>query len=291
MAKRLYVVIPSVGRAELLRRTVANLAHQTRLPDGVVVVGVKPQDVQGLEPPTNIPLKVLCARLGLARQRNVGLRYLINCADIITFLDDDFLMAADYLEQVERAFEAQPDLVGTTGRLLADGIKGVGIPFETGLRILADDVPPVEPAERKMTALYGCNFAIRAAAAEGLRFDEALPLYGWQEDVDFTYRLGMRGRLLKSDLLAGVHLGAKEGRTSGKRLGYSQIANPVYLLKKHTIPPKLAWRLMTRNVAANIVRSLKEEAHIDRRGRLLGNLLALHDFIRGKLHPAKIGSL
>ena len=28
------------------------------------------------------------------------------------------------------------------------------------------------------------------------RFDEALPLYGWQEDIDFTTQIGRRGRLV-----------------------------------------------------------------------------------------------
>ena len=61
----------------------------------------------------------------------------------------------------------------------------------------------------------------------------------------FSYQLGQRGPICSlPDRLAGVHMGAKGGRTSGRRLGYSQIANPVYLLRKKTIPPKLALRLI-----------------------------------------------
>jgi hypothetical protein len=100
--------------------------------------------------------------------------------------------------------------------------------------------------------------------------------------------MARRGRLLKCDALAGVHLGEKAGRTSGKRLGYSQIANPIYLLKKGTIPPDLARRLMRGNLASNLLRSFRPEPYIDRRGRLAGNLLALIDLPRGRLDPRRV---
>ena len=130
--------------------------------------------------------------------------------------------------------------------------------------------------------------AIRGGAATGLSFDEALPLYGWLEDIDFTYQLGRRGLLVKADRLRGVHMGVKGGRTSGVRLGYSQVANPIHLLRKATAPPKLAWAMMTRNLASNLIRSLAPEPHIDRAGRLRGNLTALWHLARGRLDPLYI---
>ena len=73
--------------------------------------------------------------------------------------------------------------------------------------------------------------------AHGLRFDENLPLYGWLEDIDFARSIAPYGRVVKSMLLRGVHLGVKRGRTSGVKLGYSQIANPLYMLEKgHFVP-------------------------------------------------------
>ena len=54
--------------------------------------------------------------------------------------------------------------------------------------------------------------AIRMSAAQGMRFDENLPLYGWQEDIDFTRRLGRHGRQVSTGAVTGVHLGG-HGRT------------------------------------------------------------------------------
>lgn len=288
---KLHVIVASIGRAELLAATIGHLSSQTRQPDGVLVVSVSPADVAGLPTQADFPIEVIFAEMGLPKQRNAGLRHLAGKADIIVFFDDDFVPNLTYLAELENLFETRPDVVGATGRVIADGIKTPGISFADAVLLNAGDVAPQIATERQMPALYGCNLSARASATKDLWFDENLPLYGWQEDVDFSYQLGQRGKLLLTDRLAGVHMGAKSGRTSGRRLGYSQIANPVYLLRKNTIPHRLAWRLMVRNVVANAVRTFRPEPYIDRRGRLVGNLIAIRDLALGKLHPMLVWDL
>ncbi len=171
--------------------------------------------------------------------------------------------------------------------MIADGANGPGIDFETAEALLAEAAPSTEPLLSRR-GLYGCNMVFRAAAVSGLRFDENLPLYGWQEDIDFSHWAGRRGRLVRSAALAGVHMGEKAGRSSGKRFGYSQIANPLYLLKKRSMPRDRALRLMRNNLISNLILSVLPEPYVDRRGRLLGNLLALVDLARGRLDPRRI---
>jgi GT2 family glycosyltransferase len=290
-AVRIVVIIATTGRPELLCLVIDWLFRQTRQPDSIVVSAVGPEDTKGLVLNQGRPIELIFAERGLPRQRNAALRHVGENADIIVFFDDDFVPATDYLEALEKAFIERPSLVGATGRLLADGIKTPGISFEDAVAMANGHEAPRIIQERALPALYGCNLCIRAEAARSIWFDERLPLYGWQEDVDFSYQLGAQGVLVYTNLLTGVHLGAKGGRTSGKRLGYSQIANPVYLLRKRTMPRKLAWRLMTRNLAANVLRSVWPEPYIDRRGRLLGNAAALYDLLRGRIHPERILSL
>jgi hypothetical protein len=113
-------------------------------------------------------------------------------------------------------------------------------------------------------------------------------LYGWQEDVDFTSRLRARGRVVALKSIRGVHLGVKSGRVSGVRFGYSQVANPVYLIRKGSVPLPVGLKLMGKNLLANLARSLWPESYIDRRGRLRGNLLALSHVARGRVEPEYI---
>lgn len=286
---RLFVVIATVGRAELTARTLQRLALQTRRPDGVLVVGAAPEDIAGVTAP-GLPVRIELARKGSCSQRNHALDAIEGDCDLIAILDDDFVPAFDFLEKAEALLEARPEVVGLNGHLLADGARGPGVPFEEACRLLESYRPDPGAAreDRPLETLYGCNMVLRASAIGRLRFDENLPLYGWQEDVDFTFRLRAKGRLLKSHALVGVHMGVKVGRTPGKKLGYSQVANPIYLLRKKTIPPKLAAKLLVKAPLANVLKSWRSEPYIDRRGRLAGNLMALGDLLRGRMDPRRI---
>ncbi len=84
------------------------------------------------------------------------------------------------------------------------------------------------------------------------------------------------------------YLGAKSGRVAGDRLGYSQVVNPIYLARKGTFPWSHALPSAARHFAMNALRSLAPEPHVDRFGRLRGNLRALGDLLRGRAHPTRI---
>jgi hypothetical protein len=115
-----------------------------------------------------------------------------------------------------------------------------------------------------------------------------LPLYGWQEDIDFSRQFLRRGRLVRSGEIVGVHRGVKEGRTSGVRFGYSQVINPIYLRRKGTMRWQHAYELVWRNVTANLLMALRPEPWIDRRGRVKGNALAFWDVARGVVDPERM---
>ncbi len=283
---KLVVIVPTIGRRGLVSQLLAHLENQTRLPDEVIVSA---PDETHVEPYSSPRLKVSFAfgKKGLCAQRNQALEQALGRVDIVTFFDDDFLPAATYLERLLQAFVENPGWAVISGTVVEDGVKGPGIPFEEGLRILraaeASRQGPLTVIEHP--GAYGCNMSMRAAQIGSLRFDERLVLYGWQEDIDFTSQLRRFGAVVSLSSLLGVHLGVKGGRLSGLRNGYSQIVNPVYLLRKGTMPRGFAMSLMARNVAANAVRSLWPEPHVDRRGRLKGNIIAAVHVLKGRVEP------
>jgi GT2 family glycosyltransferase len=289
-ALRIFVVVATVGRASLLCRVLPRLDLQTREPDGVIVVGASDADVAGVAE-AHPTAEVIQSAKGLCRQRNAALQLLEGRADVVIFFDDDFIPAPDYLQEVERLFLADGSLIGLTGVLIADGAHTGEIDFDRALCEIALPDRRPQAAVETTAWLYGCNMAIRFAAAPELRFDEALPLYGWQEDVDYSARLGRLGGMLRTADLTGIHLGTRSGRTSGRRLGYSQVANIVYLRRKQTISARHGFGLMARNIAANLARSLWPEPEIDRRGRLIGNAMALADCALGKADTRRIEML
>jgi GT2 family glycosyltransferase len=210
---------------------------------------------------------------------------------VIAFFDDDYVPSNDCVAGIARFFNQYPDVIGASGHLLADGINSPGISFEDAQAMVAAFDAAPRSSEIKIVpryGLYGCNMAFRRDAIAGLKFDEALPRYAWQEDVDFARRATAHGKICGTDAFVGVHQGVKGGRTSGRHFGYSQIANPVYLIRKGTMSFPFGARLILRNLAANIVRSFAPEPWVDRKGRLTGNMIAFADLLRFKCRPSRI---
>ncbi|WP_449255989.1 glycosyltransferase family 2 protein [Bosea sp. (in: a-proteobacteria)] len=287
------VGIATSGRREVLRDTLIQLDRQALRPQRILICPSADDDADWDHAASlTIAAERIKGPRGLTAQRNAILEA-AGDADLIVFLDDDYLPADRFILEAERLFGQNPDVVAATGHVLADSVHGPGIGLHEALAVLAGDQPPQDGDIWPVENTYGCNMIFRMAAIRrtGARFDENLPLYGWQEDVDFCSLLAAEGRIVHATVLRGVHRAVKSGRTSGVRFGYSQIANTVYLARKGTLRRARALRLSAAPFAANIVCSLLPRGLIDRRGRLKGNLLALWDLARGRLDPRRILSL
>lgn len=284
--------IATSGRPEILGLTLAFIERQTRKPDAVIICPVSSADLPaGAASLVSCRLDVVSASQGLPKQRNAILAA-ASQADLLLFIDDDFFLHDGYLAAAERMFAGHRDVVLATGTLVEDGIHGPGLAPDYAARKLAEAAPsvPLDSPLEPYYGVYGCNMVVAMAAARklGARFDERLPLYAWQEDIDFSRQMAPAGRIVKTAMLCGIHLGSKRGRTSGFRLGYSQVANPIYLMRKGTMSVEFGSKTMGKNLLANAVRSLRPEPHVDRWGRCRGNLMALADLLRGKLDPNRV---
>ena len=302
---RAFVIVVTKGRPGEVAVLVDALQRQTHPVERIVLVGTCDADLGSLadHPLTRSGRMIAAAadRPGLCIQRNHGIGLLFDSGDLpaddpgafVTFFDDDYRPAHDWLALAATAFAAKTDVVGLTGRVLADGIGGPGLTEAEAEAFLAGTRPAERHAYggssvREVDSAYGCNMAFRSPVFGDLRFDETLPLYGWQEDRDFTGQARRRGRVIYEPACRGVHLGAKGGRSAGKRLGYSQIANPAYLVRKGTVGWRAAANMAVRNLIANHLRSLRPEPWVDRRGRAYGNWLAIADLLRGRASPTRV---
>ena len=292
------VVVATRGRAASAEMLLNSLEAQHLRPTAVIVVGVEPSD---LPPTRDRPFHVqliLSDQLGSSRQRNVGIEALhlgstsSDTVRFIAFFDDDFRPAPTWLSEAANAFCSETELVGLTGRVLADGIKGAPITEAAAQAYLDRRIPARShwsngPA-RALESLYGCNMALTEAALLTCRFDEALPAYSWQEDCDLTGQAKRLGATRLVPACRGVHLGAKQGRVSGVKMGYSQVANPLWIARRGNMTFLRAARFVLRALAANLIKSCRRHTWCDYRGRLRGNILALADLLMKRCHPGRI---
>jgi GT2 family glycosyltransferase len=286
------LVIATKGRADILQSVLVRLTSQTRIPDEIVISAVTAKDIpERCHAATRF--RAILGSAGSSCQRNRGISCLGETTDIICFIDDDFVVGDDYFLNLEKIFSQDESIVGVTGEVIADGAHSIGFTFEEGIR-LAEQYSRQEkpdPVISQIRGTYGCNMAFRTASIGSLRFDERLPLYGWQEDLDFCGALRHSGSIVWTNVVWGVHLGTKRGKGSEVRLGYSQVVNPAYIVSKGNMSSGYALGLVAKNVLANFAKSIRPESFIDRRGRLRGNLIGIFHLMTGRLTPEHILNL
>ena len=280
-------MVATLGRPTIVEEFLSDMARQTRAPDAIIISAESAADLPAHIPE---PVVVLLGLRGAARQRNRGLERCLGRYDVVMFLDDDFVPSRRLVENVAALFDRYPDVGGATGLVLADGVGTHGISHREAERLVRhhDDTRVLDAAPVDSGWTYGCNMAFRASAIGDIRFDENLPLYSWQEDVDFSGRMLARGRIVRTDAMAGVHRGVSSGRTTGVRFGYSQVVNPIYLVRKGTMRLGHAAWLITRNLLANHAKALRPAGLIDRRGRMRGNWIGIRDVLAGRADPRRI---
>jgi GT2 family glycosyltransferase len=285
------VIVSTLGRPEIVSTTLQYLLETQNLKPTTAIVSCVVREDAGRA--AQIPnVKIVTGPPGLAAQRNAALKALPAGTDIIVFFDDDFVADPDWLAAAARTFRDEPEVVAFTGHVIADGIKGPGLAFDDAVNIVQSFDGSAPFSRIEPFSPYGCNMAFRLSAVGDLRFDERLVLYGWLEDRDFGAALAKSGgRLVKCASARGVHMGVKGGRVTGDRLGYSQVINPLYMMRKGTMTLGQVAGQLFRNISSNIAYSFKPEPFIDRRGRLRGNLRGLADAVRGRIEPERAASI
>ena len=211
MRDRTSLVIPTLGRPVELARCLDSVAKLRRGFDEIIIVDQgDPEPTESVvadHPRLNIRVFRQAVR-SLTRARNAG----IDAAngEFLFFIDDDTELDERYVETAVDCFARHPGVIGLTG-YVEDGQEGRAIPWRLCKRLAA--VLLLTASFRwkvlrsganswsarlmlgtwrfsRVQSLPGCHFACRRRVFEdGFRFDERLILWGFGEDIMFSYRL------------------------------------------------------------------------------------------------------
>ncbi|HEY3597819.1 MAG TPA: glycosyltransferase family A protein, partial [Paraburkholderia sp.] len=218
-----FVIVATKGRAVETATLFDFLFEQDARPDAVYVVGAEPADLPDVAAhplAAHARVKLLLSKApGLTVQRNVGIAELLRDLEheddrelwFAAFFDDDFRPHRGWLSQCDALFTEAPGVIGMTGQVLADGVRGRGLSEADALKYLSGAYEPQEhwasgDTRRPLNSAYGCNMAFVERVVRNCKFDEALPLYGWQEDQDYTSQALRLGEFVYEPNCLGVHL-------------------------------------------------------------------------------------
>lgn len=197
---RVSVLVPSYRRPADLARCLAAIGAQVRSADQVLVVARTGDDATFVTARSwigRIPLEIV--EVGISGQVHAMNAGLDRCqGDIIAITDDDAAPRLDWLQRIERHFEADPGLGGVGGRdwiyqngKVDDGAKNiVGRVLWFG-RIVGNHHLGVGPA-RPVDVLKGANCAFRSTAIKPIRFDTRLRGAGAQVRNDSMASLAVK---------------------------------------------------------------------------------------------------
>jgi GT2 family glycosyltransferase len=293
MIARMTVAIASADRPRVLHETVAGLMGQSVRADEILLCIASSGDC--LPETAQLPtVRVIVGPRGLTLQRNCVLDAIGEAGGILVFLDDDVEPDTLYLQNALRFMESNPHIAAFSGFLIADGSAAGEIAREQAKKLIAEfSTPPADDVTERI-GLYGCNMVMRAALAQAVRFDERLRFYALFEDVDFGERMKKHGRVVSFGACRLVHLAVRSGKISARRMGYAQIANPIYLLRKGSVPQSYLQRGLRNMILGNLAGLLivrRGKSRIQRLGQLTGNLRAVLDLIRYGAHPERIAKI
>jgi GT2 family glycosyltransferase len=221
-------------------------------------------------------------RSGLSNARNAALR--TAQGDILVFIDDDILPAANWLDEIHREFAADRDLFLLGGRVLLarNSLQPVGI-------VVGDERQTLTTPDGAGTVI-GANLAFRREVLRKVGgFDPRLGAggtFGAGEDVDFLYRAMKAGyKLLYAPNVIVYHNHDRTTHEQACKLEYNYGQGAVAYFVKHILKGdlfalKVAYWSLRRGIShafgwASVSREVAERTQAYLRGFAKGLFPAL----------------
>lgn len=248
MLKSSYILCTR-NRIDDVKRLFDTIFIQTYLPDEFVIVDSSDNDltkdyIDSIRSKIKSNIVYIKSEPGLTLQRNIGISTAIG--DVLIFTDDDGILEKDYIENIMKCYEDDSVMgVGTqqtnyvvkskissfTRRLFllsrADGngtLQRSGYPalqFMSNKDTIAD------------TEILGGFCSYRKVVFNDFKYDENLKGYGLMEDVEFSYRVSRKYRLVYNPFARVYHNESKTERINHRKLLFMYIYNNYYLTKKN----------------------------------------------------------
>lgn len=247
------VIIPTKNRHQDVLNTLESVYLQTCLPDEIIIVDQSVSSelknavysvFDGLDEKkkNKIILKYIHDPqiTGLTHARNRGIEK--NESDIVLFLDDDVILEQDFIFNILEIYRKYPEVYGVSGTItnVRRGLIGTFlykffmVGSFTDRRLLIYSNPKYEDAEYiAVSTLPGGLTSYRKEVFQEFAFDENFVEYGLSEDLDFSFRVSRKYKLVITPRARLEHVYSAHGRLDLKKLIESLTMAYYYFFKKN----------------------------------------------------------
>ena len=252
------IVIPTRNRDEEVKELLFSILEQTTPPIEVIVVDDSDNNktrnlIEQIR--ANFLNKEITLKYrhgGEEERRSISLARNIGTAEssgkFVFFVDDDVILAKDYIENILEVYKEYPNAVGVQG--YTKRLKGVSAlsnalnkvlfqPYKEkdSCRVFAGAMTFANPLTRVIRCQWfsGEISTYKKEVLKDFKWDENLKRYSLCEDMDISYRIQKcyPNSLYATPYAEAVHKASPLGRTKTKRLIYMGVAYPTYFFLKN----------------------------------------------------------
>jgi len=304
---RIAVIIPTKERKFELRRLLSSFVSQRSIPDQIIIIDDSDEaDFLLVEDFKRLSVTYIHGNYSMTEARNVGVANLEEDIALVCFLDDDVVMEEEAWEAMTDFWEnADLDVGGCSffisnevqyDKLLIKAFKKIFNikPQECG-KVLPSgfNVTPYSPLEETIYTdwLSGGVTIWRRIVFDTNSFDEWFSGYGMYEDVDFSYRVGKKFKLVVNSDAKVRHLMDISKSGMNFKIGKKEVINRLYFVKKHQ---ELSAKLSLWSNVGGTIRNFSSGLILFNMGHIIrafGNLIGILNYIiyKDEVFYRKIG--
>lgn len=292
---KIALIIPTRNRPDFLSNLLKSLQEQTVQADQVIIADgsdqpIEPEIKQFLSPNVSY-IRVLPP--SLTRQRNEGIKALNKDITLAGYLDDDMVLERDAVEAMLRFWEHCPEDIGgsafnitNAGRTsLLSKLLGKLFCFDDfrqGVVLRSGFSTSVSPVLEDTYTEWVCGATVwRRHILEEFKYDEWFVGWAYREDIDFSFTVGQKYKLVVLQGSKIQHLSPPLNPEKCYSFGRTVVQQNYYFVKKHPqlSVPLFYWATLGQTLALILssVRRLNSVGIL----RAFGNIAGLFHVIRG----------
>ncbi len=247
---KIALIIATKDRPEQLGHLLRSLRDQTLLPEQIIIVDSGQKSLKTVIESFHIlPIQYVHHLTPSAtKQRNIGIDNVRSDITLVGFLDDDVELESDALKKMLHHWEnTSPIIAGIAFNLenhplpLAFQLKSLTLTEKLGLYSKKSGVI-LPSAFQTMIGRVNKNSFVqwlpttavvwRKDILKNYRFDEWFHGFSYLEDLDFSYRIGKKYRLMVLENARYYHYPDLDKKWNDYNFGKKEVANRVYIVRK-----------------------------------------------------------